>query len=294
MNFLKNNQIKNLIEYTCFRGVIGFFKMLPYSFTVRFMAYFLLFGGKVLRIRRALVIKQISAVFPEKSQKEINQLADRMYFELGKSVCEIFIASDQQIFNQMNCEGLDHLQKCLEAKKGIIFVSAHFGNWEIGAKYLASKSGKIYAVVKEQRNKLFDQYVNQSRLASGVHVLSMKNAIKPIINALNNKETVGFLVDQYAGRHGVDLPFLGLPTKVFTSVAKLSLKTKAPILIAFDVRKGFYKHHCFICEPIYTDNIELNEENILDLTQKINYHIEEFIRKYPEMWFWVHRRWRKL
>lgn len=267
---------------------------LPYSFSVRFLAYLLLFGGKVLRIRRKLVLKQMSAVFPEKSLKEINQLADRMYFELGKSVCEIFIASDQQIFNQMNCEGLDHLQMCLEAKKGIIFVSAHFGNWEIGAKYLASKSGKIYAVVKEQRNIMFDQYVNQSRLASGVHVLSMKNAIKPIINALNNKETVGFLVDQYAGRHGVDLPFLGIPTKVFTSVAKLSLKTKSPILIAFDVRKGFYKHHCHICEPIYTDNIELNEENILDLTQKINYHIEEYIRKYPEMWFWVHRRWRKL
>lgn len=288
------HRFKNYLEYYSFRAVIGLFKTIPYGISIRFLAYLLLFGGKVLRIRRALVIKQLKAVFPEKSSKEINQLTDKIYFELGKSVCEIFIAEDQQIFDQIECEGLEGLQNCLSKNKGIIFVSAHFGNWEIGAKYLAHLTGKVYAVVKSQRNVLFDEYINHSRLESGVHTLPMKSALKTIINALINKETVGFLVDQYAGKHGSDLPFLGIQTKVFTSVAKLSLKTKSPIVLAFDVRKGFYKHQCFICEPIYTDNIELNEENILDLTQKINYHIEDYIRRFPEMWFWLHRRWRNL
>ncbi len=287
-------QIKNYLEYYSFRAVIALFKALPYGLSIRFLACLLLFGGKVLRIRRALVIKQLKAVFPEKSIKEINRLTDRIYFELGKSVCEIFIAEDQQIFDQIEAHGLDSLNKCLAENKGIIFVSAHFGNWEIGAKFLAHLSGKVYAVVKSQRNDLFDNYINQSRLKSGVHTLPMKSALKTIITALLNKETVGFLVDQYAGKHGADLPFLGINTKVYTSVAKLSLKTKSPIVLAFDVRKGFYKHQCFICEPIYTDQIELNEENILDLTKKINYHIEDYIRRYPEMWFWLHRRWRKL
>lgn len=288
------NTIKDCLEYYSLKTAISFFKLLPYGITVRLMAYLTWFGGKVLRIRRKLVVKQLKAVFPEKMKSEINKLTNKIYFELGISACEMFIAEDERIFRNSITYGLEDLQECLAKKKGILFVSAHFGNWEMGAKYLAKQSGKIYAVVKKQRNRLFDEYVNNSRIKSNVYVLDMRTAIRPIMNILSDNGAVGFLVDQYARKYGADLPFLGIPTKVYTSVAKLSLKFKTPIVIAFDVREGFYKHHLHICKPIYTDDIPLTEENILDLTQKISYHIEDYIKKFPELWFWVHRRWRNL
>lgn len=287
-------KFQNALEYYSLRGAIGFLKILPYGLSIRILAYLLLFGGKVLKIKRAVVLRQLSAVFPEKSKKEINQLADRVYFELGKSVCEIFIADEKKVFEQMEFEGLEHLEKLVAMDRGIIMVSAHFGNWEVGAKYLAQVTGKVYAVVKKQRNVLFDNYINKARLASGIETLSMKSAMRRVIAALNNKEAVGFLVDQHAGKHGIDLPFLGIETKVFNSVAKLSLKTKAPIIFAFDVRDGYYKHYCYVTEPIFTDDLEFNDKNVLDLTKQINYTIEDYIRRFPHMWLWLHRKWRNL
>ena len=287
-------KIQSFLEYIGLRFAIGFMKLLPYWLSVRLLAYLLLFGGKVLRIRRKVVLRQLKAIFPEKTDRERNILADSIYFELGKSVCEIFIAPDTKVFEQMEFEGVEHIENLVSMKRGIIFVSAHFGNWEVGARALAQFTDKVSAVVKTQRNTLFDNYINKARLNAGIHTLSMKSALRNIILALKKNEAGGFLVDQYAGKHGVDMPFMGIETKVYTSVAKLSIKTKSPFIFAFDVREGYYKHHCFISEPIFTDNLELNDKNILDLTRKINYTIEDYIRRFPHMWLWLHRRWRNL
>ncbi len=289
---MANKKFQSLIEYILLRTFLATFGLLPYKFIAYSMAMLFVFAGKILRIRRSLVTKQLKMVFPDWTDKKIVQIADNVYYHLGITAAEVFFADDNYLFKRAKYEGFDYIKNALKEKQKIIFVSAHYGNWELGAKYVAINSNRFYTVVKKQRNQYFDHYINNKRLKSNIYTIPMTSALKHIFTALNNNYVVAFLVDQHANSQGIRIPFLGYETNVFTSVAKMALKTGAIILPCFDIREGLVNHRMIICEPIKTENLINDDANVLDITKKIMYTIEVFIKEHPEQWFWVHRRWR--
>lgn len=289
---MANKKVQSFIEYLVLRFFLFFFRLIPYPVMAFLLANLLLFGGKILKIRRKLVIRQLRMVFPDWDEKRLNQTADQVYYNLGITAAEVFVGRDRDIFRRCKVEGFDYVTKAREDGEKIMYVSAHFGNWELGAKYIACHTDKVYAVVKKQRNKYFDDYINRKRMESHIQVIPMTNALKYIMTALTNHEQVAFLVDQHANKQGVRMDFLGHETNVYNSVAKMALKTGAVIIPCFDIHCGLLKHRMIVCEPIKTENLTNDEQNVLDITKKIMYTIEVFIKDHPEQWFWVHRRWR--
>ena len=279
--------MKDFLEFYTFLFFIKIFRLTPYLITLNALKFLFYILGYVIGVRKRVVISQLRLSFPDLSSKEINNLAKNIYSELAVTVAEVFIFDQKYFEGKIQLENFDELTKALSLGKGAIIVSAHFGNWEIGAKLIAAKHGEVYGIVKKQRNKMFNAYLDKQRQDFGIVTIEMKHALKKIIKALNQNKVVAILVDQYATHQGVEMDFLGNKTKVYTSVAQIALKYDAPIIPAFDIRDKEGKHKYIFC-PI----IEVNDSSALQLTATINSILEDFIRENPQLWFWVHRRWR--
>lgn len=284
--------IKNITEYTFFRLFVAFFKLLPKPLVLFILKIIVVLGGYYLGIRKKIVLSQLKMCFPDKSKTEILRLTKRIYIELAVTIAEVFVFSDEYLFRKLNIVNLENITEALKFKKGVIVVSAHFSNWELGAKVLANKYPPVYGVVKKQRNRLFDNYINLQRQNTGLVTIDMNNALKHIIGALNKNQIVAFLVDQYARKQGVEMDFLGHKTKSYTSVAQIAIKYGVPVVMAFDLRDSNGEHKLIFHEPMIFDNLSYNDKNVLDISKKIYQHIEEYIIDYPHLWFWVHRKWR--
>jgi len=254
----------------------------------------LFFFGYICGIRKKVVIAQLKLCFPDKSEREIDDLVRKIYTELGTTVAEVFVFNDKYFEDKVELEGFEAIDTALGLGRGVIVATAHFGNWELGGKIIAKHHGSLKAIAKSQKNKQFNKYINESREQAGIEVIDMKNALKHIVTALKSNQIVAVLIDQYAHRQGVEMDFLGHKTKTYTSIAQLALKYKTPVIMAFDVRDKIGKHRMTFHEPMIFDSLEFDEQNVLDVTKKINQVLEEYIVSYPHLWFWVHRKWRKL
>lgn len=290
MTFLKT--VKDFTEYILFRISLIIFRLFPAKITIFLLKKLLFIAGVCLGMRKKIVVRQLKLCFPEKTDQEIKILTANVYEELAVSVAEIFVFNDKYFENRKISIGFDNIEKALSYNRGVMIVSAHFSNWEMGAKSIAEKYPPVYGVVKNQRNTFFNKYLDNKRTQNGLATIPMQNALKHIVSALKNNQVVAFLIDQYARKQGVDIDFLGHKTKTYTSVAQIAIKYKVPVIMAFDVRdkKGFHK--IIFHEPLIFENIPYNEKNILDISKKINHYIEGYIKEYPELWFWVHRKWR--
>ena len=294
-------KLKDILEYTAFILSVTIFKILPCFLSIVLLKFLFYLFGYIFGIRKKIVTRQLKLCFPEKSSREIKELIKKIYSELAITVAEVFIFEDSYFQNKIELENFEEIKKALALGRGVMIVSAHFSNWEIGAKIVAKEYSEVYGVVKNQRNKLFNDYLDKKRKASGIKTIEMRNALKNIVLALKKNQVVVFLVDQYATNQGVETDFMGHKTKTYTSAAQISHRFKTPIIVAFDVRDENGKHKIifsdfFVCEePVSIEGSEpllAKNEIILDKTRHINFFIEEYIKKYPHLWFWVHRKWR--
>ncbi|MCK9330796.1 MAG: lysophospholipid acyltransferase family protein [Candidatus Cloacimonetes bacterium] len=290
MKFL--NKIQNLAEYFLFRLSVSFFKSLPEKLTIFILKKLLLNAGIRFGLRKKIVVNQLKLCFPKKNNDEILSLSKKVYEELAISIAEIFILSDKFIEKRSTAIGLENIDDALKLNRGVIIVSAHYSNWELGAKIVAKKYPPVYGVVKNQRNPYFNAYIDKKRKDNNLETIPMQNALKHIISALKNNNVVAFLIDQYAKHQGTEFTFLNHKTKTYTSVAQIALKYQVPVIMAFDVRDKDLIHKTYFHKPLLFENIPYNQKNILDITKKINHYIEVYIKDHPELWFWVHRKWR--
>jgi KDO2-lipid IV(A) lauroyltransferase len=284
---------QNYSEYYAFLIAMHFFKCLPYRFTLCFLRFLFFIFGYCLGIRKKVITSQLKLCFPEKSHADIRRLTKDIYSELAVSVAEIFIFGDRYFVDKVTLTGFDEVEKALAHGRGAMIVSAHLGNWELGAKLIAKRYGTVHGIVKKQRNILFDNYLYKSREKMGVQTYPMSSALKHIIKALNENQVIALLVDQYAHKQAIDIKFLGHETRSYTSVAQLAIKYKVPIIMAFDIRYPDGKHNVIFHPHMIFDTQEYNDENVYNVTMQINEKISEYIVTYPQLWFWVHKKWRK-
>jgi len=256
---------------------------------LRFLFYFF---GYVCGIRKRVIVRQLKLIFPEKNQKEITSLTKAIYSELAVTVAEMFVFSKKYLLSKTEVVGIVNFQNALNLKRGVLLVSGHFCNWELGALVTANEIEPLLGVVKQIKNPFLNTYIDKTRHNIGITTIDMKHALKHIVTALKKNKIVAVLIDQYAIKQGVKMDVLGHETKVFTSVAQLAIKYKTPIVMGFDVRDSGGNHKVYYHEPLIYEDLELNEQNVIEVTKAINQVLCEYIVKYPHLWFWVHRKWR--
>ncbi len=276
---------KNFWEYLGFLTFRTLLAPLP-SFLQKFILVRLVL---LIKIRKKLVIKQLKMVFPKKSDQQISALCREIYRNLALFAHEFFFCNQKKLLKNFEIEGLESLQHSLSQHKGVIYPNLHIGNWEIGMKYMVEKMNlPINALAKRIRNPHLDDYIEKIRRKNGVTTIFLENAFRGTLAALKNDEGIGIMIDQNARKVGLKQDWLGHPASVFQGPAKFAIKSGAMIqpIICIRTKNGF---KVIAEEPI--DGSLYTKNQIPELTKKICNSLEKQILKYPEQWFWMHKRW---
>lgn len=288
-------RIQHRIEYAVMRG----FMILVWLVSLRtalLMADCLgLLAFRCVRVRRKVVLANLRRAFPEKSSKEIFLIARRTYQNFIKLVFEFVrfpLLDGKMVSSLCSAKGLEHLDWALERGKGAILLGGHFGNWELFCAALGQWGYPLSLLVQRQNNAYVDELITAHRRVTGNRIIGRGVAVRGVIKALRNNEFVILLADQDAGRDGIFVDFLGIPTSGHQGPAVLSLKTGAPIIFFTPVRLPRGRHR-FAFKRLTFDHLSgATPENIREVTQAHALYLERMIRAYPDHWFWMHRRWK--
>jgi KDO2-lipid IV(A) lauroyltransferase len=246
---------------------------------------------------RRIVRTNLRLAFPGWSSEKIRQTSKRVFQHLGATfveICQLATYSKADVIARVRVVGADRWRRALERNQGLILVSAHLGNWEFGTQYAACFMQKpTLGVVKKIRFKPLNQWVHNLRTRFGIGIIYKKGALPDMRRALRRNGIVGLLVDQSRRKEGVDVSFFGHRVPATPAAAFLGLRCKSPILPIFCVREASGQLTVHVGQPL---NLKWSGDLRADVqanTQLITDAVERMIRKYPEQWFWVHKRWKK-
>jgi len=178
----------------------------------------------------------------------------------------------------------------------VFFLSAHLSNWELTAFSYSVKFGESLKIIaKRQASRKLNERINDYRELSGNEIIQIGYGLRGIYEKLNSNDIVCFLIDQSANPdYSVYVKFFGINSATFSGPAKIALKKRPGLVLAYGTRNEDYSYDINFTEIFYDDLIELNEENILILTQRIQSKLEEVIRKNPGQWLWLHKRFKHI
>ncbi len=257
----------------------------------------------LFRIRRWTVLKNLSIAFPEKSHDERVRLGR----ESMRYTCYNFFefsllpTFDQKwVDENVIFHGLEQFEKAKAQGKGVLLLSMHVGNGDVGVAALALKGLRLNLISKKFKNQAINQFWFGVRERMGTRFFEAhgRNLAFDILKACRNNEGVVFVIDQFMGKpYGIESTFFGRKTGTAYGLALFALKTEAPVLPVYTYRDEDLKTHVVFEEPVNTEIVTENKQDkdlqIKRMTQKYNDRVENIVREHPEQWMWIHRRWKK-
>jgi KDO2-lipid IV(A) lauroyltransferase len=260
-----------------------------------FRALFLLFY-RVSEKHRIITVHNLVRAFPEKNLSEIIGIAKNVYRNMGTVAAEFFEIPNLTVENMSNWvtfEGLENYEKARAKKKGILFYTGHFGNWELLAACFGLKNMRVTIVYRALDNPVLENFVAWFRSFTGHKVIPKGGAFQRIVELLGRNEMIGILIDQNVDwQEGVFVDFLGRPASTTRRFADLALKTGAPVVSAFIIRQENGRYRIVINKEIEVSRTGVYERDIFDTTQNFTRVIEGMVRQYPDQYFWIHQRWK--
>ena len=229
------------------------------------------------------------------SEDEAESLRKKCYeaFILNSmEMAKLKYISDEDVLNLLDVEGYEHLEEAYQKGKGVIIMSGHFGLWEYIPQWAALKGYKVTTVVRRQNNKYADQWFEEMRRAHGGKTTDSGMGLREILRALKNGYMLGLMMDQDNGKKGIFVKFMDKWCSAPVGPALISLKLNTPIVPLFILPNYEGKHIFKLYPPIYPENYENTVEGQQKLTSDYTQLYEKIVRKYPEQWFWMHRRWK--
>ncbi len=265
-----------------------------YSFAKNMAGMAYIFAKK----QKKLALGSLNTAFGrEKSAQEIEEIAKNCFIYIAKSAVELmfFFDKPQLLKDRVEICGRDNLDKALQQGRGVILVSAHFGNFPLLLGRLATEGYKIGGIMKPMRDERMERLFFKKREKFGVKTIysQPRNAcVNATISALRNNEVIFIPIDQNFGTGGVFVDFFGVKAATATGPVILAQRTKAVLLPCFILRQPGDRHKIIIEPELKIEEAQDPQETILLNIQKLTNIIENYIRKYPAEWGWIHRRWK--
>jgi len=284
------------IEYIIFIAFSYLFKLMGIRISRKFSSVLAVVFFYLIPIRKKTTIENLTKAFPEYPAAKINTIAYGCYKSFATALIEILSIpwmSREEIINSVKCKNIDFVKEKFNEQKGLVLLTAHYGNWEFMALSIGLQAGIPFSVVvKAQRNDYVSDWLNRMRCRFGNKIVPLGISIRQVYKALKEKNIVAMVADQRGPSDGGRVNFFGRKAAVYAGPSVLALKTKAPLLYAIPVRQPDYSYACEFIE-IKTDDLPENEEDkINELNQRMTGLLESFIRKCPEQWLWMHKRWK--
>lgn len=276
--------------------ILSCFRCIPLPWRIHFFAGLALAFYHLSPRRRLITLHNLQNAFPEKSMTEIIMIAKGVYRNMAVIAAEFFDIpwlDEERIREMVAVEGLEHCVEALKKKRGLLMVTAHFGNWELGAIAFSLFFQPVLLLYRPLDNLFLDRLVASVRSATGNRLLVKNKAMRKMLRTINANGIVGLLIDQnWSWQEGVFVEFFGRPACTSDGVARLAMHAEAPVIPCFMVRREDGKYTLVIGEAIELVDTGEREADVLINTQNFTRIVEEMIRKYPDQWFWVHQRWK--
>jgi Kdo2-lipid IVA lauroyltransferase/acyltransferase len=283
-------------EYAALRGAVAAVERLSFASASAFGARVGRLGYRPLGVRRAVVERQLSAAFPDWTPEHVAQVARESYGHLGRTSIETAILPSyggREIVDLFEgVDGWSIVEERLARGRGLILVTGHLGNWELGGAYLAARRLPIDAVARHMANPLFDRYLTRTRQRIGMTVVHDEDAVRRVPRSLRAGRAVAFLIDQGAvGLASTWVPFFGRYAKTPRGPAVFALRLDAPIVFGAAVRQPSGRYRLTF-EPIDAADTGDREADVDRIVAEYTAVLERWVRRTPEQYLWHHRRWK--
>ena len=288
-------RFRHILEYVIFLLFVSLVKLMPLRWVQKIGA---LLGEFFYRMgfRRSVTLKNLKHAFTDSKPAELESTALEAFRSVGISLFELmwfprlFESGIGQIVTVENREVL------LNAKsqgKGVLVLTAHFGNWELMVQSIVKLIGfPMLLIVKTQSNHLIDKILSDWRTRLGNTIVPMEISVREVLSTLHEGNLVGLAADQTASKQSPSVEFFGRLVPTYEGPATFSLKTGAAIILSFAIRQVDGTYRIRFVEVPKTDLTEYNPQNVAELTRRHVHLTESIIRQYPGQWMWMHKRWK--
>jgi KDO2-lipid IV(A) lauroyltransferase len=241
--------------------------------------------------------RNLELALPERSLQERNQILRSLFRYLGwqlVEVCRMTRYTAENLRGWIRTEGLEHYLAAKARGKGVLIVTGHLGAWELSSFYHSLMGHPMGMVIRRLDNRRLDEFVNGIRCLHGNRVLHKDDFARGLLTAMRKGETVGILMDtNMTPPQGVFVEFFGRQACTASGLARVALKTGAAVLPGFmlweQAERRYVLH--FGSELAFERSGD-EEAGIVAATQLCTSAIESWIRRYPDQWLWIHRRWK--
>lgn len=273
-------------------------KILPSFLLYRFAKTISTLGYFIARRQRRIALESLTIAFGnKKSKQELKEIVRECFDYIAQSAVEMMFLMDRPYLlkERILLQGKEILDKALSAQRGVILVSAHFGNFPLMLYRLVLEGYKVAGIMRPMRDARVERIFLEKRNKLGIKTIYSQprpRCVNETLKSLRNNEIVFIPLDQNFGTGGVFVDFFGRKAATATGPVIFAQRTKAAIIPCFIVRErdGFQK---IIFESVLNlENGKDAQETILLNIQRITNIIERYIRDYPAQWGWIHRRWK--
>ncbi len=248
------------------------------------------------RLRR-VGLRNLALAFPEMPETERRRLLRGEFISLGRQLAEVCLFpryTRENVSRTIVYDGFENFERAYARGKGVLFLTGHIGAWELSAFAHSLNAHPLSIVMRSLDNPYIDRLLQGYRTMHGNRTVDKDDFVRGLLGAMRAGETVGILMDtNMTPPQGVFVDFFGIPACTASGLARIALRTDAAVVPGFTVWDTKQRKYILRFEPA----IELirtadNESDIIANTAKFTKAIEEIIRRYPDQWLWVHRRWK--
>jgi Kdo2-lipid IVA lauroyltransferase/acyltransferase len=285
------------LEYAAVAGVAAVVRALPRPVSMmmgRTLGYaFYAFD----RGHRKLTVDNLTAAFPTRPAREHRAIARAVFGHFGSLLTELLRFSGlsrQQMLASVEYEGGDRVNQALAGGKGALFITGHFGYWELHALAHPLSFQPVGVVVRALDNPKLNRWLEDVRTSTGNSVIHRRGGLRKILRALADNKPVAILIDQHIqSSDAVVVDFFDRPAATTSAVAALALRTGAPVIPVFAVPTGDGRYRMIYEHPVEPPSAN-SPDAVREFTQRCTDVLEMYVRRYPHLWLWMHRRWRDI
>ena len=244
---------------------------------------------------RRLAVGNLQAAFPRRSTAECRAIARRTFAHFGRLLVELLkfgALGPEVIVARVEFEGREHLEHALAQGHGVLLLTGHFGFWEQHALAHALGVAPLSVVARPLDNPYLQDLLERMRTSRGNTVIYRKGGLRRILRTLGSNQIVAMLIDQHMqAPDAVYVDFFNRPAATTSVLAMLALRTGAPVVPAFALPTGSGRYRLIYEHPVEPPGPN-DADPAREFTQRCTDVLEMYVRRYPELWLWMHRRWR--
>jgi KDO2-lipid IV(A) lauroyltransferase len=288
--------LRHRFEYAAVAALVAAMRVLPMSAV--------LWCGRTLghafyrfdRAHRRLAIGNLRAAFPLRSDSECDAIARRMFEHFGRLLMVLLkfsTMSPSQMLARVEFEGEERVVAAHAAGKGVLLFTGHFGYWEINALVHALVMQPMSVLARPLDNPLLHDLLERARTHTGNSVIYRHGALRRVLRALAQNQAVAILIDQHMqSADAVYVDFFNRPAATTSALAALAMRTGAPVIPVFALPLPDGRFRMVYEHPVEPPPAG-SEDPVREFTQRCTDVLEMYVRRYPDLWLWMHRRWRE-